>query len=182
MRRASMSRTSTINGNTHTKDKVIRREMRLAEGDAFNSFRVKRSRDRIQSLGYFQDKLEIEQKPGSAPDRVVLEANVEEKSTGELQVSAGFSSLERFIVNLSITERNFMGKGQEVRASVDYSTYSKSVEPRLHRALSVRQEHRDRRRHLPARLQLVQLSSTTTATRTYQQIDDRLPDPRSACR
>ncbi|TVV70913.1 outer membrane protein assembly factor BamA, partial [Sphingomonas solaris] len=116
-----------INGNTHTKDKVIRREMRLAEGDAFNSFRVKRSRDRIQSLGYFQDKLEIEQKPGSAPDRVVLEANVEEKSTGELQVSAGFSSLEKFIVNLSITERNFMGKGQEVRASVDYSTYSKSV-------------------------------------------------------
>ncbi|WP_231639240.1 outer membrane protein assembly factor BamA [Sphingomonas profundi] len=116
-----------INGNTHTKDKVVRREMRLAEGDAFNSFRVKRSRDRIQSLGYFQDKLEIEQKPGSAPDRVVLEANVEEKSTGELQVSAGFSSLEKFIVNLSITERNFMGKGQEVRASVDYSTYSKSV-------------------------------------------------------
>ncbi len=116
-----------INGNTHTKDKVVRREMRLAEGDAFNSFRVKRSRDRIQSLGYFQDKLEIEQKPGSAPDRVTLEANVEEKSTGELQVSAGFSSLEKFIVNLSITERNFMGKGQEVRASVDYSTYSKSV-------------------------------------------------------
>ena len=116
-----------INGNTHTKDKVVRREMRLAEGDAFNSFRVKRSRDRIQSLGYFQDKLEIESKPGSAPDRVTLEANVEEKSTGELQVSAGFSSLEKFIVNLSITERNFMGKGQEVRASVDYSTYSKSV-------------------------------------------------------
>ena len=116
-----------INGNTHTKDKVIRREMRLAEGDAFNSFRVKRSRDRIQSLGFFQDKLEIESKPGSAPDRVVLEANVQEKSTGELQVSAGFSSLEKFIVNLSITERNFMGKGQEVRASVDYSTYSKSV-------------------------------------------------------
>jgi outer membrane protein insertion porin family len=117
-----------INGNTHTKDKVIRREFRLSEGDAFNSFRVKRSRDRIQSLGFFQDKLEIEQKPGSAPDRVILEANVEEKSTGELQVSAGFSSLERFIVDLSIRERNFMGKGQEVRASVNYSSYSKSVE------------------------------------------------------
>jgi len=117
-----------INGNTHTKDKVVRREFRLAEGDAFNSFRVKRSRDRIQSLGYFQEKLEIEQKRGSAPDKVILEANVEEKSTGELQVSAGFSSLERFIVNLSIRERNFMGKGQEVRASVDYSRYSKSVE------------------------------------------------------
>ncbi|HWW63580.1 MAG TPA: outer membrane protein assembly factor BamA [Sphingomonadaceae bacterium] len=116
-----------INGNTHTKDKVARREFRLTEGDAFNSFRVKRSRDRIQSLGFFQDKLEIEQKPGSAPDRVILEANLEEKSTGELQVSAGFSSLEKFIVSLSITERNFMGKGQEVRASVDYSTYSKSI-------------------------------------------------------
>ena len=117
-----------INGNTHTKDKVVRREFRLAEGDAFNSFKVKRSRDRIQSLGFFQDKFEVEQKPGSAPDRVVLEANVEEKSTGELQVSAGYSSLEKFIVDLSIRERNFMGKGQEVRAGVSYSTYSKSVE------------------------------------------------------
>jgi outer membrane protein insertion porin family len=117
-----------INGNTHTKDKVIRREFRLSEGDAFNSFRVKRSKERILSLGYFQDKFEIAEKPGSAPDRIVLEANVEERSTGELQVSAGFSSIERFIVNLSIRERNFMGKGQEVRASVDYSSYSRSVE------------------------------------------------------
>ena len=116
-----------INGNTNTRDKVVRREFRLAEGDAFNGFRVKRSRDRIQSLGFFQDKLEIEQKQGSAPDRVVLEANVEEKSTGQLQVSAGYSSLEKFIVSLSITQSNFMGKGQEVRASVDYSVYSKSV-------------------------------------------------------
>ena len=116
-----------INGNVVTRDKVVRREFRLAEGDAFNGFRVKRSRDRIQSLGFFQDKLEIEQKPGSTPDKVILETNVEEKSTGELQVSAGFSSLEKFIVNLSITQRNFMGKGQELRASADYSTYSKSV-------------------------------------------------------
>ncbi|UAK26488.1 outer membrane protein assembly factor BamA [Sphingomonas nostoxanthinifaciens] len=116
-----------INGNTVTRDKVIRRELRLAEGDAFNGFRVKRSRDRIQSLGYFQQKFEIEQKQGSAPDRVVLEANVEEKSTGQLQVSAGYSSLEKFIVSLSITQSNFMGKGQEVRASTDYSIYSKSV-------------------------------------------------------
>jgi outer membrane protein insertion porin family len=116
-----------INGNTHTKDKVIRREFRLAEGDAFNSFKVKRSKDRIQSLGFFQEKFDITQKQGSAPDRVVLEANVEEKSTGELQVSAGFSSLEKFILSLAVTEHNFMGKGQEVRASVDYSSYSKSI-------------------------------------------------------
>ncbi|WP_261295976.1 outer membrane protein assembly factor BamA, partial [Sphingomonas hylomeconis] len=78
-----------INGNTNTQDKVIRREIRLSEGDAFNSFQVKRSQDRINSLGYFQDKFELKQSPGSAPDRVVLTADVEEKSTGELQLSAG---------------------------------------------------------------------------------------------
>ncbi len=117
-----------INGNTLTQDKVVRREFRVAEGDAFNGIAVKRSQERIQSLGFFQEKLEIAQKQGSAPDRIVLEANVEEKSTGELQLSAGFSSLERFIVNASIRQRNFRGKGQELRASVNYSTYSKSVE------------------------------------------------------
>ena len=117
-----------VNGNTQTQDKVIRREIRLAEGDAFNSFQVKRSQDRINSLGFFQDKFEIKQTQGSAPDRVVLTANVEEKSTGELSLSAGFSSLERFIIQASIRQRNFRGKGQELRASVNYSTYSKSVE------------------------------------------------------
>ncbi|WP_411269239.1 outer membrane protein assembly factor BamA [Sphingobium sp. SCG-1] len=117
-----------INGNTLTQDKVVRREFRLAEGDAFNSFAVKRSKDRINSLGFFQEKLDIEQKPGSSPDRIILETNVEEKSTGELSLSAGFSSLERFIISGSITQRNFRGKGQELRTSVNYSSYSKSVE------------------------------------------------------
>jgi outer membrane protein insertion porin family len=117
-----------INGNTITRDKVIRREFRLAEGDAFNSFKVKRSRDRIQSLGYFQENLEIEQKPGSGPDKIILETNLEEKPTGELQVSAGFSSLERFLVNLSVRQRNFRGMGQELRAGVNYSSYTKSIE------------------------------------------------------
>ncbi len=117
-----------INGNTQTQDKVVRREIRLAEGDAFNSFQVKRSQDRINSLGYFQDKMEIKQLPGSAPDRVILETNLEEKSTGELQLSAGYSSLERFIIQANITQRNFRGKGQELRAGVNYSSYSKSIE------------------------------------------------------
>ncbi|WP_375427530.1 outer membrane protein assembly factor BamA [uncultured Sphingomonas sp.] len=117
-----------VNGNTQTQDKVIRREIRLNEGDAFNSFQVKRSQDRLNSLGYFQDKLEIKQTPGSSPDRVVLETTVEEKSTGELQLSAGFSSLERFIIQANITQRNFRGKGQELRAGVNYSSFSKSVE------------------------------------------------------
>ena len=117
-----------INGNTQTQDKVVRREIRLAEGDAFNSFQVKRSQDRINSLGFFQDKMEIKQNPGSAPDRIVLETNLEERSTGELQLSVGYSSLERFIIQANITQNNFRGKGQVLRAGVNYSTYSKSVE------------------------------------------------------
>jgi len=117
-----------VNGNTLTQDKVIRREFRLAEGDAFNSLQVKRSTNRIKSLGYFQEKFEVEQKPGSAPDRIILEANVEEKPTGELQLSAGFSSLESFILQASIQQRNFRGRGQTLGASVNYSRYSKSAE------------------------------------------------------
>nr|WP_229736130.1 outer membrane protein assembly factor BamA [Novosphingobium endophyticum] len=117
-----------INGNTLTQDKVIRREFRLAEGDAFNSLQVRRSTNRIKSLGYFQEKFEVEQKPGSAEDRIVLEANVEEKPTGELQLSAGFSSLESFIFQASIRQRNFRGRGQTVGLSGSYSRYSKSVE------------------------------------------------------
>ena len=117
-----------ISGNTTTRDKVIRREFRLAEGDPFNNVRVRRSRDRIQSLGFFQENLEIQQNQGSAPDRVVLGVEVEERATGQLQLSAGYSSLESFLVNVSVEQRNFMGRGQEVRASVNYSGYSKSIE------------------------------------------------------
>ncbi len=117
-----------INGNTLTQDKVIRREFRLNEGDAFNSFQVKRSTDRIKSLGYFQEDLEVEQTQGSGPDRIILTTNVEEKPNGQLSLSAGFSSLESFIFQGSIEQNNFRGKGQQVRASVSYSSYSKSAE------------------------------------------------------
>jgi outer membrane protein insertion porin family len=117
-----------IQGNTATRDKVIRREFRVNEGDAFNALRVKRSQDRLQSLGFFQENLEIKQTEGSGPDRVVLGVNVEEKSTGELQLSAGYSSLERFILAFSIAQRNFMGKGQELNAGINWSQYSKGVQ------------------------------------------------------
>ena len=116
-----------INGNVITRDKVVRREFRLVEGDAFNSFKVKRSQARIQSLGFFQEGLEIEQKPGSGPDKVILEVNAQEQATGELQLSAGFSSLERFLVSGSIRQRNFRGLGQELSASVNLSNYSNSI-------------------------------------------------------
>lgn len=117
-----------VNGNTLTQDKVVRREFRLAEGDAFNSLSVARSAARINSLGYFQENFEINQVEGSAPDRIVLEANVEEQATGELQLSAGFSSLESFILAGSIRQRNFRGRGQTVGLSLNYSRYSKSAQ------------------------------------------------------
>jgi outer membrane protein insertion porin family len=116
-----------IQGNTVTRDKVVRREFRINEGDAFNAFKVKRSQDRIQNLGFFQENLEIKQAQGSSNDRVILNVDVEEKSTGELQLSAGYSSLERFILSASVAQRNFMGKGQQLQAGVSYSRYSKSV-------------------------------------------------------
>jgi outer membrane protein insertion porin family len=117
-----------IQGNTVTRDKVIRREFRLNEGDAFNALKVKRSQDRIQNLGFFQENLEIKQTQGSANDRVVLNLDVEEKSTGELQLSAGYSSLEKFIVSASVAQRNFMGKGQVLQTGINYSRYSKSIQ------------------------------------------------------
>ena len=117
-----------ITGNTSTRDKVIRREFRLNEGDAFNAAKVKRSQDRIQSLGYFQDKLEVKQSEGSSPDQVVLGVAVEEKPTGQLSLSGGYSSLERFVVQLAVSQNNFMGKGQQLNAAINYSKYSKSIE------------------------------------------------------
>ena len=116
-----------IQGNTITRDKVVRREFRLNEGDAFNAIKLKRSQDRIQSLGFFQENLEIKQAQ-TAPDRVALSVDVEEKSTGELSLSAGYSSLEKFILSLNIAQRNFRGMGQVLNAGINYSRYSKSIQ------------------------------------------------------
>ena len=117
-----------IQGNTVTRDKVIRREFRINEGDAFNALKIKRSQDRIQSLGFFQEKLEVKQTPGTTPDRVDLGLDLEEKSTGQLQLSAGYSSLEKFIISASIEQNNFRGMAQTLSAGVNFSRYSKSVQ------------------------------------------------------
>jgi len=116
-----------VNGNTLTQDKVLRREFRLVEGDAFNSLQVKRTTNRIKSLGYFQENFEVAQKDGTTPDRIILEANVEEQPTGQLQLSAGFSSIESFILAASIQQRNFRGRGQTIGLGINYSRYSKSA-------------------------------------------------------
>ena len=116
-----------VNGNTLTQDKVIRREFRSAEGDAFNTLAVKRTSARINSLGYFQEEFEVSQAETANPDRIILEANVQEQPTGELQLSAGFSSLESFLFSGSIRQRNFRGRGQTIGASASISRYSKSI-------------------------------------------------------
>lgn len=100
-----------IRGNTQTLDRVIRREIRLAEGDAFNKVLIDRSERRVKGLGYFSD-VTIEQQAGSAPDRTVLDVAVTEQSTGSFQVGAGVSSADAFIVNFQVEQRNLLGRGQ----------------------------------------------------------------------
>ncbi len=103
-----------VTGNVRTLDKVIRREMRLAEGDAFNAAKVRRSRQRIRGLGFF-DKVDIEEAPGAAQDKVALNVKVEEKSTGELSFGAGYSTTDSLLADIGIRERNLLGRGQDLR-------------------------------------------------------------------
>lgn len=116
-----------IVGNTRTLDKVIRREFRLVEGDAFNRVLVDRSRQRIKALGYFKD-VDIKPLPGSQPDRTDLQVNVTEQSTGQLQLGAGYSSLSSFVGQFSYTETNLFGRGQYLRASIEASSISKQAQ------------------------------------------------------
>ena len=118
-----------IVGNFRTEDGVIRRQFRLAEGDAFNRLLVEAARKRLRALGFFKT-VEVETEPGSAADRVVIVVKVLEQPTGELSFGAGYSTSEGVIGDVSITERNLMGKGQYVRlgfsgslerAQVDFS-------------------------------------------------------------
>lgn len=100
-----------IHGNVTTLDRVVRREFRLQEGDAFNSALVSRSENRLKRLNFFREA-EIEQQQGSQPDRIVLDVKVEEQPTGEMNLGAGFSSLENFIFDFSVRQRNYKGTGQ----------------------------------------------------------------------
>ncbi len=116
-----------ISGNTRTLDKVIRREFRLAEGDAFNRVLVDRSRTRIRSLGLFKD-VSVRQTPGSQPDRTDLTVQVTEQPTGELSLGAGYSSSSQFVGEFSYTERNLFGRNQFLRASIQVSSISKEAQ------------------------------------------------------
>lgn len=116
-----------IVGNTRTQDRVIRREFRLVEGDAFNTAKLNRSRQRIRDLGYFK-KVEVRRVEGSAPDKAVLQAEVEEQSTGSLNVGGGFSSSQGLISIIQVTERNLMGKGQRASAKLLLGTITQEAQ------------------------------------------------------
>ena len=104
-----------IVGNTRTQDKVIRREMRVAEGDAFNAALLRRSRQRLQDLGYFEQGtgVNVTPSPGSAPDRAVITTQVQEKATGEFSIGGGYSTDAGFLVDIGLKERNLLGTGIE---------------------------------------------------------------------
>ncbi len=117
-----------IVGNTRTRDEVIRRELRLAEGDAYNRVLIERARRRLTALDFFS-KINFREVPGSAPDRLVLILEVEEKSTGSLHASVGFSTLENGpVASVEITERNLMGTGREVKLKTSLSFKRQSVD------------------------------------------------------
>jgi outer membrane protein insertion porin family len=103
-----------IRGNVRTRDKVIRREFRVVEGDAFNTSKIRRSRQRIENLGFFSG-VDVQTTQGSAPDQTVIEVEVEEQSTGELSLGAGFSTAEGPFADVSLRERNLLGNGQDLR-------------------------------------------------------------------
>ncbi|TNE34207.1 MAG: outer membrane protein assembly factor BamA [Alphaproteobacteria bacterium] len=115
-----------ITGNVRTLDYVIRREFRLAEGDAFNTALLRDSRSRVRALDFFQ-KVEVTQEEGSAPDKTVINVDVQEKSTGELSVGAGFSTTESVSGNVQIRERNLLGRGQDLRLGVSVGALSQQI-------------------------------------------------------
>jgi outer membrane protein insertion porin family len=116
-----------VQGNLRTEDRVIRREMRLVEGDAFNSARLRQSRRNIQNLNFF-DKAEVTNVPGSAPDRTVIKAEVREKSTGEVSFGAGVSTTAGLLGDIGVRERNLLGRGQDLRANFRLGQTLQSLE------------------------------------------------------
>jgi outer membrane protein insertion porin family len=116
-----------IRGNTRTMDSVIRREFDVAEGDALNRVMVERAERRLNQTQFFRS-VRVQREPGSAPDRVVLNVNVDEQPTGEVSLGGGYASNEGFIADVSIAERNFLGRGQFVRAAVGWGESRRNVD------------------------------------------------------
>jgi outer membrane protein insertion porin family len=116
-----------VRGNTRTRDYVIRREFDVAEGDAYNHALVDRAERRLKNLAYFKT-VKITSEPGSAPDRVIVNVDVEEQSTGEFSVAGGYSTSDGFMAEVSVGERNLLGRGQYAKASVQYGQRARGFE------------------------------------------------------
>lgn len=110
-----------INGNVRTMDEVIRREMRLSEGDPFNTARLKLSEQKLRNLSYFET-VEVKTTRGSTPDKTNINIDVAEKSTGELSLGGGYSTSDGVLGEVRIRERNFLGKGQDLTLATTMST------------------------------------------------------------
>lgn len=119
-----------IVGNTQTLDRVIRRELRLSEGDAFNRILLDRSRNRVRALGFFKD-VQVVETPSEQPDRTIVDIKVTEQSTGELSFAAGFSSVDAYLFDLSASQRNLRGRGQSVVARTSLSSRQQIVDLRF---------------------------------------------------
>ena len=115
-----------IRGNNKTREYVIRREFEIGEGDAYNRVLIDRAERHLNGLGYFK-KVKITNEPGSAADRVVINVEVEEQPTGSFNVSGGYSTTEGFIGEVSVSDSNFMGRGEAVRLSVNEGQRSRGV-------------------------------------------------------
>ena len=113
-----------VRGNTKTRDYVIRREFDIREGDAYNHALVDRAERRLKNLGYFKT-VKITSEPGSAPDRVVINVDLEEQSTGEFSFSGGYSTADGIIGEVAVGERNLLGRGQIARAAIQYGSRSR---------------------------------------------------------
>jgi len=124
--RAYIERINII-GNIRTRDYVIRREIDLAEGDAYNRALIDRAERRLKNLNFFKS-VKITNEPGSAPDRVVINVNVEEMATGEFSVAAGYSTADGIIGEVSVADRNLMGRGQFAKASAQLGTRVRGVD------------------------------------------------------
>ncbi|MDP6830238.1 MAG: outer membrane protein assembly factor BamA [Alphaproteobacteria bacterium] len=116
-----------ITGNIRTLDKVVRREMKLVEGDAFNTAKLRRSRQQIRRLGFF-DKVDVAQKQGETADKVAIDVDVQERSTGELSFGLGISTTESVIGDISIRERNLLGKAQDLKLSLGLSATRQQID------------------------------------------------------
>jgi outer membrane protein insertion porin family len=109
-----------VRGNVRTLDEVVRREFLLVEGDAFNATKLRRSRQRIEDLNFFSN-VEVTNVPGSDPDKTVVMVDVEEQSTGELSIGAGFSTADGALGEIQMRERNLLGRGQDLRLGTTLS-------------------------------------------------------------